>query len=92
MSKTKEITVEVWSYTEYYEAIASGDKLPSKYHFRNGLGDYTFIKTTKRQIAQEYIDMHHEGIYNLICNGIEKSNKPQTAFGTATRKGQKKYN
>jgi len=92
MSKTNEIVVVTWSYEEYHEAIASGDKLPSKYHFRNGLGEYTFIKTCKRQVAQEYIDHHHEGFYNLICNGVEKSNKPQTAFGTATRKGQKKYN
>jgi len=92
MSNKKEVEIVEWNYPAYQEALSTGDKLPSKYHFRNSLGDYVFIKTFDRKVAQEYIDYHHGGLFTVICNGKETSNKPQTAFGTATRKGQKKYN
>lgn len=81
-----------WTYKQFQSAEANKERKPSKYMFRNALGDYVFIKTRDRAKAQEYIDIEYEGVYRLICTSVEDSKNTPTAFGKQSTKGQKKYN
>jgi hypothetical protein len=52
MSKKKQIEVVVVSYSEYQDPEFV---FPSKFMFRNELGQYVFIKTSKRAIAEQFV-------------------------------------
>ena len=38
---------------------------PSRYAFRNAVGDMVFIKTSKRSIAEQYVKDNYDGIYAI---------------------------
>ncbi len=67
-------------------------KFPSKYFYRNGLGDYIFLQTGDRAKAEKYMKYHINNFYSLRVAYNGNGSGDYTAKGTATRKGQKKYN
>ena len=76
-------------------------KDPSNYYIVNAFGNRVYIKTTDRALAQKKADeMYGKGFYKVRCVsdkddlGKKRWSKPEEykpCFGTATRKGQKKY-
>lgn len=61
MSK-KEVSVVVASFDE----VNSVDFVfPSKYSFRDGVGNFIFVKTNKKAIAEQYVQEHYEGKYSI---------------------------
>lgn len=61
-NKKKPVEVVVVSFNEYSDMNFI---LPSKYCFRDGSGNMVFIKTSKRQIAADYIKNEYDGRYGL---------------------------
>lgn len=61
MSK-KEVSVVIASFDEVNDPEYI---YPSKFSFRAGNGDYIFIKTTKKSIAEQYVQEHYEGKYSI---------------------------
>jgi hypothetical protein len=53
MSKKKELETFVLSYEEFSDPDV---KLPTKFHIRTADGSYLFIKTSKRDVAQQWVD------------------------------------
>lgn len=61
-------------------------KAPSNYYIINSLGDRVFILTRSRAKATQYItDNYGKGFFKLRTIRIEKTNKPLSVRGTATR-------
>lgn len=61
-------------------------KAPSNYYIINSLGDRVFILTRSRAKATQYItDNYGGGFFKLRTIRIEKTNKPLSVRGTATR-------
>lgn len=61
-------------------------KAPSNYYIINSLGDRVFILTRSRAKATQYItDNYGKGFFKLRTIKIEKTNKPLSVRGTATR-------
>ena len=61
MSK-KEVSVVVASFDEVNDPEFV---FPSKYSFRAGNGDFIFVKTNKKAIAEQYVQEHYEGKYSI---------------------------
>lgn len=76
-------------------------KDPSNYYIVNAFGNRVYIKTTDRATAQAKADEEYgKGFYSVRVVsdkdefGKKQWSKPEEykpCFGTATRKGQKKY-
>ena len=62
MSKKKQIEVVVVSYSEYQDPEFV---FPSKFMFRNELGQYVFIKTSKRAIAEQFVAETTGGLFKV---------------------------
>lgn len=61
-------------------------KAPSNYYIINSLGDRVFILTRSRAKATQYItDNYGKDFFKLRTIKIEKTNKPLSVRGTATR-------
>lgn len=89
MSKQKITEVE-------YEEFSRWDFIPpATFFIKNALGVYVFIHTSSRATAQAWVDEHYgKGRYTVNASKIQKG-KPlgegsKPAFGTATRRGQKR--
>ena len=89
MSKQK---ITVISYTEFsrWDFIP-----PATFYIKNALGEYIFIHTAKRATAQEWVDNEYgKGRYSVNASRLQKGKElgehSKPAFGTATRKGQKR--
>src|SRR5437870_4789764 len=84
--------VTLVSYTEFakWEFIP-----PATFFIKDAMGDYVFIHTAKRATAQEWVDTEYgKGRYSVNTSRLQKG-KPlgedsKPAFGTATRRGQKR--
>lgn len=79
-----------------YEEFSRWDFIPpATFFIKNAMGDYVFIHTAKRSVAQEWVDNEYgKGRYSVNASRIQKG-KPlgedsRPAFGTATRRGQKR--
>jgi hypothetical protein len=89
MAKQKITTVSFKEFA-HYEFIP-----PATFFIQNALGEYVFIHTAKRATAQEWVDENYgKGRYTVKASKLQKG-KPlgedsKPAFGTATRRGQKK--
>lgn len=89
MSKQK-ITVILFEEFSNYEFIA-----PATFFIQNAMGEYIFIHTAQRSVAQSWVDEEYgKGRYTVKASKLQKG-KPldensRPAFGTATRKGQRK--
>lgn len=58
----------------------------SNYYIINSLGDYHFIKTRSRAKAEQWItDTYGAGFFKLRTMKIERTSKPLSVRGTATR-------
>lgn len=62
MVKVKQIEVVVVQYADY---IDPDFQFPSKFVFRNAMGEYIFVKTSKRAIAEKYIQDNYGGAYSV---------------------------
>ncbi|QHZ60004.1 hypothetical protein PJKIFABJ_00049 [Pseudomonas phage PE09] len=68
---------------------------PATFFIKDAMGDYIFVHTAKRAVAQEWIDKEYgKGRYSVNTSRLQKG-KPlgedsKPAFGTATRRGQKR--
>ena len=84
MSKQK-TTVILFEEFSNYEFIA-----PATFFIQNAMGEYIFIHTAQRAIAQAWVDEEYgKGRYTVKASKLQKG-KPldensRPAFGTATR-------
>lgn len=89
---------EIVSVVVSYEDFTSYDHIPiGNFYFKNAMGDIIYLKTSQRELAQEWIDEYAgvKGKYLAIPSKIFKTKSRQenglsTATGTSTRRGQKK--
>lgn len=82
--KIRVTTVTHEEFTEY-EFIP-----PATFYFKNAMGDYIFLHTSNRQVAQEWINENYGSRYTVVASKIQKG-KPlgegsRPAYGTASRK------
>lgn len=64
MAKAKDIQTTKITYADYISRYDGS--FPSKYMFRDGFGDYIFIHTSKKAIAEQWlIDNYGKGVYSL---------------------------
>lgn len=62
--KPKEIQTVTMTYADYVSRY-DGD-FPSRYMFRDAMGDYVFVITGKKAIAEQYlVDNYGKGVYSL---------------------------
>ena len=79
-----------------YEEFSRWDFIPpATFFIKNALGVYIFIHTAKRATAQAWVDEEYgKGRYTVNASKIQKGKElgegSRPAFGTATRKGQKR--
>ena len=91
---SKELKTTVLSYDEYTHMIDP----PSTFFIKDAIGQYVFIHTSDRAKAQEHVDeIYGKGKYTVIASRLQKTKSKRedgglSCRGTATRKGQKKYN
>lgn len=84
------ITVVTYEQFSNYEFIP-----PATFFIQNALGEYIFIHTSKRQVAQEWVNEEYgKGRYNVKASKLQKGKElgehSKPAYGTATRRGQKR--
>ena len=82
-----ELKVTEVGYEEFsdYEFVA-----PATFYFRNASGNYIFIHTSRRALAQEWINENYGKHYTVVAAKLQKG-KPlaegaRPAYGTASRK------
>lgn len=69
---------------------------PGTFYVLNALGEYHFICTSSRKIAQEYVDsVYSPGRYKVVCVKLQKTTSKLesgglSCTGTSTRRGQKR--
>lgn len=84
------ITVVTFEQFSNYEFIP-----PATFFIQNALGDYIFIHTASRAVAQEWVNEEYgKGRYTVKASKLQKGKElgehSKPAFGTATRRGQKR--
>lgn len=89
MSATK-ITIVSFEQFSNYEFIP-----PATFFIQNALGEYIFIHTASRATAQEWVNEEYgKGRYTVKASKLQKGKElgenSKPAFGTATRRGQKR--
>lgn len=92
MSKDLKIT------TVTFEEFTDIDFIPpATFFFKDALGDIHFLHSSKREVCQEWVDEHYgKHKYKVIASKNQKTKSKLesgglSCYGTATRKGQKKY-
>ena len=69
---------------------------PATFFIQNALGDYIFIHTSKRELAQVYVDEEYgKGRYTVKASKLQATKSKLesgglSCTGTATRRGQKR--
>lgn len=68
---------------------------PATFFIKDAMGDYVFVHTAKRQVAQDWVDNEYgKGRYSVNASRLQKGKElgedSKPAFGTATRRGQKR--
>lgn len=84
------ITVVSFEQFSNYEFIP-----PATFFIQNALGEYIFIHTASRATAQEWVNENYgKGRYTVKASKLQKGKElgenSKPAFGTATRRGQKR--
>ena len=78
--------IETITIDSYVDMDDPEFKAPSNYYIINSLGERVFIVTRSRAKATQYItDNYGKGFFKLRTVKIEKTNKPLSVRGTATR-------
>lgn len=62
MAKVKQIETVTIQYADYIDLEFV---FPSKFMFRDAMGQYVFIKTNKRDVAVKYIADNYDGAYSV---------------------------
>lgn len=90
MSKQK---ITVVTFTQF----ASMDFIPpATFFIQNAMGDYIFVHTSKRQVAQDWVDENYgKGRYTVKASKLQATKSKLesgglSCTGTATRRGQKR--
>lgn len=89
-SKKKELKVTMVSFKEFSDI----DFIPpSTFFYKNAMGDFAFIHTASRQVAQDYVDEFTgiKGKYSVIASKLQKTVSKlegggYSVTGTETRK------
>lgn len=71
-----------------YEQFSEWDFVPvGSYYIRDAMGNFTFMKTSDRMLAQKHVDeIYGKGKYRVIPSKDDKTkSKEYTARGTSTR-------
>lgn len=83
--------------TVKFEVFSQWDFIPpGSYYIRDAAGNYIFLKTSDRALAQSHIDNEYgKGKYKVVPTKIEKTKSKLesgglSCTGTATRRGQKR--
>jgi hypothetical protein len=90
MSKQK---ITVVNFTEFSSLAFIP---PATFFIQNAMGDYIFIHTAKRQVAQDWVDEEYgKGRYTVKASKLQATKSKLesgglSCTGTATRKGQRK--
>lgn len=69
---------------------------PATFFIQDAMGDYIFIHTSKRQVAQDWVDENYgKGRYTVKASKLQATKSKLesgglSCTGTATRKGQRK--
>lgn len=68
---------------------------PATFFIQNALGEYVFIHTSKRAVAQDWVNEEYgKGRYTVKASKLQKGKElgehSKPAYGTATRRGQRK--
>lgn len=69
---------------------------PGSFYIRDATGDYIFMKTSDRKVAQQHIDKEYgKGKYTVVPAKTQKTvsrleSGGLSCTGTATRRGQKR--
>lgn len=80
---SKEIKTTLVAYNEHGELDF---KSPSNWYVRIATGDFLYIHTQKRQIAQKWVDEEFgKGKYVVRASDVEKTKNEPSARGTSTR-------
>lgn len=80
-----------------YESFTEWDFVPpGSYYIRDAIGNYIFLKTSNRKLAQDHIDLEYgKGKYRVIPSKDDKTKSRLesgglSCTGTSTRRGQKR--
>lgn len=88
-SKAKEPKVTIIDYNTFTDYEFNP---PSTFYIQNATGEYIFVHTSSRQVAQEYIDsVYGKSHYTVVASKLQKTvSKSESGElscrGTATRK------
>lgn len=94
--KKKELKVTQVSFEDFtgYDYICQ-----AAYYFKDALGNVIMLHSSDRQLCQDWVDENYppKGKYKVIASRTQKTKSKLesgglSCYGTATRKGQKKYN
>ncbi len=90
MSKQKITTID-------FDTFSSLEFMPpATFFIQNAMGEYVFIHTAKRQVAQDWVDeTYGKGRYTVKASKLQATKSKLesgglSCTGTATRKGQKR--
>lgn len=62
--KPKEIQTTTIDYADFISRVDGN--YPSRFVFRNAFGDYTFIHTSKKAIAEQWlVENYGKGVYQI---------------------------
>lgn len=76
------MTKEVKTLSVTYDEFISLDKFPSKFYFKDGMGDFVFIYLKDRKLAKEWLDKEYgRGHYTLRCSGLDDMPERLSARG-----------
>lgn len=86
---SKELKITVVDYDTFTDYLFIP---PATFYIQNAMGEYIFVHTSSRAIAQEYIDsLYSKGRYTIVASKLQKTvSKSESGElscrGTATRK------
>lgn len=88
-NKKKDPKVTVVDYNTFTDYLFIP---PATFYIQNAMGEYIFVHTSSRAIAQEYIDsIYSKGMYTIVASKLQKATSRSesgelSCRGTATRK------
>ena len=89
MSKEKELKITVVDYATFTDYLFIP---PATFYIQNAMGEYIFVHTSSRSVAQDYIDsVYSKGRYTIVASKLQKTvsrseSGELSCRGTATRK------
>lgn len=89
MSEKKDLKVTIVNFNTFTDYLFIP---PATFYIQNASGDYVFVHTASRQVAQDYINSQYGvGRYTIVASKLQKTKSKSesgnlSASGTATRK------